>query len=149
MHDVGDRSLLDLLEHLVLPAIVLGIAPAAHTARYQRSALLEVMGQDFVRTARAKGLPERTVVWKHAFRNSLLPVITLLGLSLPFLVSGAVITETIFSWPGIGRETIQAIAKRDVSVLSGITLIATTMVVVGSILADVLYAIADPRVRLR
>jgi peptide/nickel transport system permease protein len=149
MHDVGETGFLDLLEHMVLPAFVLGIAPAAATARYQRAALLEVMGSDYVRTARAKGLDERAVVWKHALRNALLPVITLLGLSLPFLVSGAVITESIFSWPGMGRETIQAIASRDVFVLTGITLIATTMVVLGSLLADILYAVVDPRVRLR
>jgi peptide/nickel transport system permease protein len=149
MHDVNETGLLDLLEHMVLPAFVLGIAAAAGTARYQRSALLEVMGQDYIRTARAKGLTERQVIWKHAMRNSLLPVITLFGLSLPFLVSGAVITETIFAWPGMGRAAIKAIGGRDVFVLTGITLIATTMVVIGNLLADILYAVADPRVRLK
>jgi peptide/nickel transport system permease protein len=148
MHDVGETGFLDLLEHMVLPTFVLGIGAAASTARYQRSALIEVLGQDYVRTARAKGLEERTVIWKHAIRNALLPIITLLGLSLPFLVSGAVITEVIFSWPGMGREAVQAIASRDVFLLTGITLIATTMVVLGSLLADVLYAVVDPRVRL-
>ena len=140
---------LDMLHHLVLPAIVLGIGGAAATARYQRSALAEVLEQDYVRTARAKGLSEGRVIWKHAVRNSLLPVITLIGLSLPFLVSGSVITETIFSWPGMGREAIYAIKGRDVFVVTGITLIATTMVVVGNLLADLLYAWIDPRVRLR
>ena len=149
MHDPGESGFLDLLEHLILPAFVLGIAAAASTARYQRSALLEVMNQDYIRTARAKGLDERTVIWKHAMRNSLLPVITLIGLSLPFLVSGAVITETIFSWPGMGRTVIQAIHGRDVFVITGITLISTTLVVVGNLLADVLYALVDPRVRLK
>jgi peptide/nickel transport system permease protein len=149
MHDPGEEGLLDLLEHMILPAFVLGIASAASTARYQRSALIEVMSQDYIRTARAKGLSERQVIWKHAIRNSLLPVITLIGLSLPFLVSGAVITEKIFSWPGMGSAVIGAIHFRDVFVLTGITLISTTMVVVGNLLADVLYAFADPRVRLK
>jgi peptide/nickel transport system permease protein len=149
MHDPGETGFLDLLEHMILPAFVLGIAPAASTARYQRSALIEVMNQDYIRTARAKGCSDRRVVWKHAMRNSLLPVITLIGLSLPFLVSGAVITETIFSWPGMGRAVITAINGRDVFVITGITLISTTLVVVGNLLADVMYAFADPRVRLK
>jgi len=155
MNSVGENwresfsGLLDMLWHLVLPAIVLGIGGAAATARYQRASLIEVLGQDFIRTARAKGLDERRVIWKHAMRNSLLPVITLIGLYLPFLVSGSVITETIFSWPGMGREAIHAIRGRDVFVVTGITMIATTMVVCGNLLADTLYAAADPRVRLR
>jgi peptide/nickel transport system permease protein len=149
MHDVGTESLGDLIQHLVLPTFVLGLAGAAGVARYQRSSMLEVMNQDYVRTARAKGLSERTVIWRHALRNALLPTITLLGLSLPFLVSGAVITEQIFSWPGMGREAITAISGRDVTVVTGITLIATVMVVLGSLLADLLYALVDPRVRFR
>jgi peptide/nickel transport system permease protein len=148
MHGVQESGFLDLLQHLVLPAIVLGIGGAASVARYQRSALLEVMTQDYIRTARAKGLDERTVVWRHAIRNALLPTITLFGMSLPFLVSGAVIAEQIFSWPGIGREALNAINFRDVFVITGITLMATIMVVVGNLLADVLYALVDPRVRL-
>jgi peptide/nickel transport system permease protein len=149
MHGEGETGFLDLLEHLAMPVFVLGVGGAAAVARYQRSAMLEVLGQDYVRTARAKGMPERTVIWRHALRNALLPIITLLGLSLPFLVSGAVIIESIFSWPGIGREAITAIFGRDVFVVTGITLFATAMVVVGSLLADVLYAFVDPRVRLR
>ena len=149
MHDVGDDGIWDLLEHMVMPVFVLGVALAASMARYQRSALLEVMGQDYIRTARAKGLSERKVIWRHALRNALAPTITILGLSLPFLVSGAVITEQIFSWPGMGREAILAIAGRDVTVVTGITLIATVMVVLGSLLADLLYALVDPRVRVR
>ena len=138
-----------LLHHMILPALVLGIGPAAATARYQRSAILEVIEQDYIRTARAKGLSPFKVVWKHVMRNSLIPVITLFGLTLPFLVSGSVIVEQIFSWPGMGREAIKAISGRDVFVLSGITLIATTMVVIGSLVADLLYAVVDPRVRLQ
>jgi peptide/nickel transport system permease protein len=133
----------------VLPVLVLGIGGAAAIARYQRSSMLEILGQDYVRTARAKGLGERAVIWKHALKNALLPTITLIGLSLPFLVSGSVIVEQIFSWPGMGREAIHAIQNRDVFVVSGITLIATSMVVLGSLLADILYAAVDPRVRLQ
>ncbi|MFM8386738.1 MAG: ABC transporter permease [Planctomycetia bacterium] len=148
MHDEGQGGLLDLLEHMVMPVFVLGLGGAAATARYQRSAMLEVMSQDYVRTARAKGLSEHSVVWRHALRNALMPTITLLGLSLPFLVSGSVITEQIFSWPGMGREAILAIANRDVFIVTGVTLVATVMVVAGSILADLLYALVDPRVRI-
>jgi peptide/nickel transport system permease protein len=149
MHDEGDGSILDLLEHMILPVVVLGLAGAASLARYQRSSMLEVLSQDYVRTARAKGCTERGVIWHHALRNALLPTITLLGLSLPFLVSGAVITEQVFSWPGMGREAISAITNRDVFVVTGITLAATTMVVIGSIVADLLYALVDPRVRIK
>ena len=149
MHSEGDTSLVDLLGHMVLPVLVLGIGGAAAIARYQRSSMLEILGQDYVRTARAKGLSERAVIWKHALKNALLPTITLIGLSLPFLVSGSVIVEQIFSWPGMGREAITAIQNRDVFIVSGITLIATCMVVAGSLLADMLYAAVDPRVRLQ
>ena len=149
IHGMGDGSFISSLKHFAMPVFVLGVAGAAGTARYQRSAVLEVLGEDYVRTARAKGLDEKTVVRKHVLRNSLLPIITLFGLSLPFLVSGAVITEQIFSWPGIGRAAIDAITGRDVFVVTAVTLAATIMVVVGNLLADVLYAFADPRVRLQ
>ena len=147
MHDVGEGGLLDLLHHLALPAFVLGITSAAGVARFQRSAMLEVIRQDYIRTARAKGLDERAVIGRHALRNALIPVITLLGLSLPFLVSGAVITETIFAWPGMGQQVLLAIPSRDIFVVTSFTLVASVMVVVGSILSDVLYAVVDPRVR--
>ena len=149
LHGMGDGTFVDSLKHFAMPVFVLGIASAAGTARYQRSAVLEVLSQDYVRTARAKGLDERTVIWKHVMRNSLLPIITLLGLSLPFLVSGAVITESIFTWPGIGTAAIEAIRGRGVFVITAITLMATTMVIVGNLLADILYAVVDPRVRLK
>jgi peptide/nickel transport system permease protein len=149
IHGMGEGGAWETFTHFVMPVFVLGIAGAAGTARYQRSAILEVMSEDYIRTARAKGVDERTVIWKHVMRNSLLPVITLFGLSLPFLVSGAVITEQIFSWPGIGTAAIRAIAGRDVFVVTAVTLMATVMVVVGNLLADILYAVVDPRVRLR
>jgi peptide/nickel transport system permease protein len=149
IHGMGDGSFVDGLLHYTMPVFVLGVAGAAGTARYQRSAILEVLSEDYVRTARAKGMPEKTVIWKHVMRNSLLPVITLFGLSMPFLVSGAVITENIFSWPGIGDAAIQSVQSRDVFVITAVTLIATVMVVLGNLIADILYAVADPRVRLR
>ncbi len=139
--------LLDRALHLVMPVFVLGIASAASVARYMRGSLLEVIRQDYVRTARAKGLPERRVILKHALRNALLPIITLLGLYLPFLISGAVVTETIFAWPGMGRLTIDAIFSRDYPVVLAANLLAGVMVVFGNLLADVLYCIADPRIR--
>jgi peptide/nickel transport system permease protein len=141
-------ELLDVGKHLVMPAFVLGVTGAAGIARFQRSAVLEVIRQDYVRTARAKGLDERTVIGRHALRNALIPVITLLGLQLPFLVSGAVITESIFAWPGMGQQVIQAIPARDIQVVTGFTLMASLMVVIGNLLSDVLYALVDPRVRL-
>jgi peptide/nickel transport system permease protein len=147
MQDVGQSGFLDLLEHLAMPAFVLGITHAAGIARFQRSAMLEVIRQDYIRTARAKGLDERTVVGRHALRNALIPVITLLGLSLPGLVSGAVITESIFAWPGMGQNVLAAIKNQDIFVVTSFTLVASVMVVIGSILADVLYAVVDPRVR--
>lgn len=133
--------------HLVLPVFVLGIASAASVARYMRGSLLEVIRQDYVRTARAKGLPEGRVIFRHALRNALIPIVTLLGLYLPFLISGAVVTETIFAWPGMGRLTIDAIFSRDYPVVLAANLLAGVMVVFGNLLSDVLYGIVDPRIR--
>jgi peptide/nickel transport system permease protein len=138
----------DLLKHLAMPVFVLGIASAASTARYMRSSMLEVIGQDYIRTARAKGLSERSVIWKHALRNALLPLITIIGLSFPYLLSGAVITEVIFAWPGMGRVTIDAIFARDYPLIIANTFVAGTMVIFGNLFADILYAVADPRIRI-
>src|SRR6059036_564874 len=138
---------LDLLWHLTLPALTLGLVGAAATARYQRAALLEVAGQDYVRTARAKGLRESRVLLVHALRNALLPFITLIGLAFPFLLTGAVLVETVFAWPGMGRLSVGAIFQRDYPLVTGAALVATGAVVLGSVLADVLYAVADPRLR--
>jgi peptide/nickel transport system permease protein len=139
--------LVDRLRHLALPAATLTLALAAGVARYTRAQMLEVVRQDYVRTARAKGLPERTVILKHALRNSLLPVITLLGLYLPFLFSGAVFVENIFGWPGMGRVIVDAIFQRDYPVVMATSFLFAVMVVLGNLLADVLYAVADPRIR--
>lgn len=142
-------SFFDLLWHLVLPAATLGLVGAAATARYQRAAVLEVLSQDYIRAARAKGAGEGRVVRRHALRNALLPLITLFGLAFPFLLTGAVLVETIFSWPGMGRLAADAISARDYLLVTAATMVAGTMVVVGSFLADVLYALADPRIRIR
>lgn len=139
---LGDR-----LQHLVMPAIALGIGSAAGVARYMRGSMLEVIHQDFIRTARAKGLSERTVVFKHALRNALIPIITLVGLYLPFLLSGAVLVETIFAWPGMGRAIVEAILARDYPMVMATSFVIAAMVVLGNLLSDVLYAVVDPRIR--
>jgi peptide/nickel transport system permease protein len=117
--------------------------------RYVRASLLEVIHQDYVRTARAKGLSERAVVLGHAFRNALIPVVTLLALDLPDLFTGAVVTETIFAWPGMGRLYLESIARLDYSVLMAILTVSAALVILGSLLADVAYAYLDPRIRYR
>jgi peptide/nickel transport system permease protein len=142
-------QVIDRLHHLALPALTLGAVGAAGTARFQRAALLEVLGQDYVRTARAKGLTERRVIAPHALRNALLPVITLAGLSLPFLLTGAVLIESVFSWPGMGRLATTAIFQRDYPIVTAAAMVAATMVVLGSLLADLVSAWADPRIRVR
>jgi peptide/nickel transport system permease protein len=139
----------DRLRHLALPAITLALLATAAIARYQRAAMLEVTELDFVRTARAKGLPERRVIGRHALRNALLPVITLIGLMLPALLGGAVFIETVFSWPGMGLLAADAIAARDYPLVTATVAVGGAMVVLGSFVADLLYAVADPRVRIR
>ncbi len=144
---VGDTSLGDHLAHLILPSLVLSFRNIAGWSRYLRSSLLEVMGADYVRTARAKGLPERAVVGVHALRNALIPLISIMALSLAGLFSGAVITETIFAWPGIGRLFVQAMFARDYPLLMGILLIGSFLVLVFNLVADMLYGFLDPRIR--
>jgi len=139
----------DLLRHLVLPALTLGLVGAAGTARYQRAATLEVIGQDYVRTARAKGLPERRVWLHHILRNALLPFITLVGLAFPFLLTGAVLVEWVFAWPGMGWLSVNAVRSRDYPVVTAAALVASAMVALGNLLADILYVVADPRIGVR
>ena len=141
---VGDR-----LHHLVLPALTLTLLAAAGIARYQRSAMLDVIGQDYVRTARAKGVGPRAVILRHALRNALLPVITLLGLAFPVLLGGAVFVEKVFAWPGLGLLAVNAIATRDYPLVLAAAVIGGVMVTLGSLIADILYAVADPRLRER
>jgi peptide/nickel transport system permease protein len=138
---------MDILLHLLLPTLALGLSSAAGVARYMRSSLLEVIRQDYIRTARAKGLPERVVILRHALGNALLPVITLIGLSLPRLVGGSVLVETVFAWPGMGRLIIDAIGQDDTPLIIGCFMLFTVVVALGNLLADVLYAVADPRIR--
>jgi len=133
--------------HVILPGVALGIAYAGAVARYMRSSLLEVIGQDYVRTARAKGLPERVVVFRHALRNALIPIVTLMGLSLPGLFSGAVVVETIFAWPGMGRQIIGAIFTQDLPMMTACFFFFAILVVAGNLIADILYATVDPRIR--
>jgi len=134
-------------EHLVLPAITLGGALAAILTRMVRTAMLEELGQDYIRTARAKGLSERTVVYKHALRNAMIPVLTVVGLQFGALLAGAIVTETIFSWPGIGRLTITAINNRDYFLVQGCLLAIGLTYIAVNLLTDVLYAVVNPRIR--
>ncbi len=139
--------LLDRLWHMVLPVTVLGVGSAMGTTRYLSNTLADVLNQDYILAVRSRGLPEKIVLWRHALRNALLPIITLMGLSLPFLLGGAVIVEVVFAWPGLGRVTVNAIWARDYPVIMAATALSATMVVTGSFLADVLYYWVDPRVR--
>ncbi len=135
--------------HMVLPVLALTLAPAAGVARYTRAAVLEVMGQPFVRAARARGLDEGRVVVRHALRNALMPLVTLLGLYLPFLLAGSVLVESVFAWPGMGKLIIDAIGARDLPLVLGNAVLYTFAVIGGNLLADVMYAAVDPRVRVR
>lgn len=137
----------DLLRHLILPASILGIVGAASTARYLRASLLDVRRSHHILAARARGIPEQRILWVHTLRPALGPLVTLIGLSLPILVSGSVVVETIFSWPGMGRIMWQAAVARDIPVVMGCTLVGAVAVIIGSLVADLLYAWADPRVR--
>jgi peptide/nickel transport system permease protein len=140
-------ALLDVLRHLVLPAIALGTIPMAIIARMTRSSMLEVMSQDYIRTASAKGLTERTVVIRHALKNALLPVVTVVGLQVGRLLSGAILTETIFAWPGIGSWLYDSIVARDYPIVQGTTMFIATIFVMVNLGVDVLYAMLDPRIR--
>jgi len=146
MHSNNTTGLLDLAWHLVLPVIVLAVQGIAQYARYIRSSMLEVLSQDYIRTARAKGLADRRVVLRHALRNSLLPLITLMGLDIPQLFVGAVVTEFVFNWPGMGRLFVDSASANDYSILLGILLILSVFVVVGNLIADLAYTWADPRI---
>lgn len=137
------------IEHLILPALALGMRSIAFLARITRSAMLEVLNSDYVRTARAKGLSESSVLMKHAFRNALIPVITVLGLDFGYYLTGSILTETIFSWPGIGRYVVNAIARRDLPAIQGSVLFLSVMFVMVNLITDIIYARADKRVALQ
>ncbi|MCL6444378.1 MAG: ABC transporter permease [Alicyclobacillus sp.] len=143
----GPHTFGDLIRHLILPSCVLGIGSLAGWSRFMRSGILEVIRQDFIRTARAKGLSERVVIFKHALRNALLPIITIIGLDLPGFFGGAVITEQIFSWPGLGRLFLDSLNERDYPVQMAGLLIGAILIVLGNLLADLAYGIFDPRIQ--
>jgi peptide/nickel transport system permease protein len=143
-----DGGLADRIEHLIMPITALVIPQVAAWLFYIRSNMLEVIRQDYVRTAQAKGLGSKAVLYRHAFRNALIPLVTLLGLSLPDLFAGALIVENIFAYPGMGRLAITAIDDKDHTLVMGITLVFAFLVIVGNLLADLLYAVVDPRIRL-
>lgn len=143
----GDGGFGDTIMHLLLPAFVLATGIAGSMVRYVRSSMLEILGQDYLRTARSKGLREFLVVNKHAFRNALIPIITVIGMDIPLLIGGAVVTEQIFQWPGLGQLTIQSILSRDYPTLMAINFIAAITVLLSNLFADILYSVADPRIK--
>jgi ABC-type dipeptide/oligopeptide/nickel transport system permease component len=151
MYDImaEERTLGDLARHLVLPATTLAVGHMAYVARFTRSSLLEALGHDYIRTARAKGLGERLVVLRHGLRNSLIPIISVLGVSIGHLLGGAVIVETVFSWPGLGSLMVHSIMNRDFPVVQGAMLFAAVVFILVNLVADLLYVAVDPRIRFR
>lgn len=149
MQTVGSSGggIIDRIQHLVLPVTALSLMRLAAFVRYSRGAMLEVISQDYIRTARSKGLSERIVIFKHALRNAAIPIVTMIGLSIARLFSGALIIETVFSWPGLGKLSYDAVLQRDYPVLMGTTLLVATMVVVGNMMADITYSLIDPKIR--
>jgi peptide/nickel transport system permease protein len=149
MYELGEEgNPLDLLRHLVLPTMVLALVITATWSRYARSSFLEVIGQDFMRTARAKGLTPRQRLFRHAFPNAAKPLIALLGVELPFLFSGALVTETIFGWPGMGRLFVDALGMKEYPILMGMVMFTAMFVIFANLLADIAIAAIDPRVRM-
>ena len=144
----GNGSFLDYAHHLIGPALVLALVEVAIWSRYMRASMLDAISQDYIRTARAKGLPSRVVLVQHALRNALLPMITLAGLELPTLLGGALVTETVFTWPGMGRLFLDSLSYRDYPVVMGLLMFSAVMVLFANLLADICYALADPRIRL-
>lgn len=139
---------LDILHHLVLPAFTLGLGYLAVDVRFSRASMIEVMSQDYIRTARAKGLSEQAVFFKHALRNALIPLVTITGLNFGFLLAGAVLTETVFAWPGLGRLMYDSIYARDYPVLMGMFVVISMMVILVNLITDIVYSVLDPRIRI-
>jgi peptide/nickel transport system permease protein len=139
-------SLWDQFRHLIMPATILGLYGSATYARYTRASMLDVLNSDYVTTAHAKGLRERAVVWRHVFRNAALPIVTIVGLSLGNLLGGAVIVETIFAWPGMGKLGVAATIERDYPLLMGVVVVGAVMVLLSNLVADIVYAWVDPRI---
>jgi len=145
---VGWARVTDILRHMVLPAIVLTIGSMASLVRYTRTSMLEVINQDYIRTARAKGLREKVVIYKHAFRNALIPIVTIIGFTIPSLFSGAVILETVFVWPGIGNVMMESITARDYNMMMALNMFFALLTLLGNLLADIGYALVDPRIKV-
>jgi peptide/nickel transport system permease protein len=148
MHATEATDPLDLAHHLLLPALVLGLGSIASWSRFLRSSLLEVLGQPYMATARAKGNSERRALVRHALRNAVIPLITVMGLDIPHLFTGAVVTETIFAWPGMGRLFYDSLLARDYPVEMGLLMVTATLIIAGNLAADLAYAALDPRIRL-
>lgn len=140
-------SPLDFLRHLILPSVVLALTTAPWYIRYLRASMLEVLALDYITVARAKGVSEKGIFFKHALRNALLPFLTLLGMAFPHLIGGSVVIETIFAWPGVGRLLVESALRADYPVLMGLVLFLSIFVLTGNLLADLSYAVADPRIR--
>lgn len=138
----------DVAKHMILPVIVLAFGNFATFSRYVRSAMIDVINQDYVRTARAKGLKEKVVIYRHAFKNALIPLVTLLGLYIPTLFSGAMILETVFAWPGLGKILIDSITAQDQSIITACLMFSAILMLLGNLLSDVLYSVVDPRVKV-
>lgn len=145
---VGWTRVTDILRHMVLPAIVLTIGSMASLVRYTRTSMLEVINQDYIRTARSKGLREKVVIYKHAFRNALIPIVTIIGFTIPGLFSGAVILETVFVWPGIGNVMMESITARDYNMMMALNMFFALLTLLGNLLADIGYALVDPRIKV-
>ncbi|KMO15114.1 ABC transporter permease [Methylobacterium platani] len=148
MYSIGDGSVLDYLHHLILPSLVLSLVHVAVWSRYMRAAMLDSINQDFVKTARAKGVAERRILMKHVVGNALLPMITLAGVQLPSILTGALVTETVFTWPGMGRLFYDSLGYSDYPVVMGILMFSAIVVILGNLIADVVVALVDPRIRL-
>ena len=147
-YTAGDGSFMNQVHHLIAPSVVLGLVTMASWSRYMRSSMLDVINHDFVRTARSKGLTERRILLRHILRNALLPMVTIAGLQIPALLGGALVTETVFAWPGMGRLFLDSISYRDYPTVMGILMCTAFLVLLGSLIADLLYGLADPRIRL-
>ena len=140
-------DVVDFLRHLALPALILGFGYTAIFMRYTRASMLEVINSDYITTARSKGLHGSTILWRHAFRNGLIPIITLIGLSIPEVVGAAVVTETVFSWPGLGLMLVEAVQQRDFLLIMGVTMLLASVVLIANLMTDIAYGVADPRIR--
>lgn len=149
MNTLGmDGGVPDTIRHMILPVIVLAVSLAGSNIRYIRSSFLEILQQDYLRTAKAKGIGYKRVIWKHAMRNALLPIVTVIGMQIPMLFGGAVIIEQVFSWPGLGLMTMTAIMGRDYPVIMGVCLLSAVVVLISNLITDILYALVDPTIQL-